>query len=190
MFQDLCYNDFSGTNVYDLVVPGRFFPELFRCQRLGASVTLQKPPNYGEKYLAIGIGAAFEHLPSGLSGLFGRRSHDRTRHMLHCSIRYNSIVGFSGSAAIDRKHISFPFPEKFCRDKSGHLWLIYLRREYFREIEDFVHYKTGNDGFSLQIEFKTVGTGLMVTKCGAHFVFKQDIKYLIQTEEMDSVPHH
>lgn len=163
-FQELCYNDFSGTNRYDLVVPGRKFPKWFSDQSAGASLTLQVPPNFYENCLAVGICAAFEHLPSGLGALFGSGSHDRTRHKLLCYISHSECI-------------SFPFPENFGQVESRHLWLVYLRREFFRKyhVYDSV----------LQIKFKTEGTGLTVKKCGAHLVYKQDIERLSQTNEMD-----
>ncbi|KAL0006306.1 hypothetical protein SO802_013867 [Lithocarpus litseifolius] len=188
-FQELCYNDFSGTNRYDLVVPGRKFPKWFSHQSEGDSVTLQVPPNFGEKCLAIGLCAAFEHLPSGVGALFGSGSHDRTRHMLFCYIPFYSLHSKSKhdrftdrltdrfAAFDDSECISFPFPENFGHVESRHLWLIYLRREFFRE--DRVY------GSVLQIKFETEGTGLTVKKCGAHLVYKQDIERLSQTNEMD-----
>uniref|UniRef100_A0A7N2R0R3 ADP-ribosyl cyclase/cyclic ADP-ribose hydrolase n=1 Tax=Quercus lobata TaxID=97700 RepID=A0A7N2R0R3_QUELO len=191
-FQELCYNDFSGSNSYDLVVPGRKLPKWFSHQSAGASVTLQAPPNFDEKCLAIGMCAAFEHLPSGLGGLFDSGSHDRTRHMLFCSIALHPKSGSDRfMVCTDSDCISFPFPENFGPVESRHLWLIYVRREFFHKIE----YSANSNGlheieenkYDLQIKFHTEGTGLTVTNCGAHFVFKQDIEDLIQTNEMDFV---
>ena len=122
------------------------------------------PLIFRENCLAVGICAAFEHLPSGLGALFGSGSHDRTRHMLFCYIS-------------NGEYISFPFPENFGQVESRHLWLIYLRREFFCKNRVY--------GSVLQIEFKTEGTGLTVKKCGAHLVCKQDIERLSQTNEMD-----
>ena len=192
MFQELCYNDFSGTNSYDLVVPGRKLPKWFSHQSAGASVTLQAPLNFDEKCLAIGMCAAFEHLPSGLGGLFDSGSHDRTRHMLFCSISLHPRSGFDRFMGYtDSKCISFPFSENFGPVESRHLWLIYVRREFFDKIEYCAYSNVLREieekKCDLQIEFHTEGTGLTVTNCGAHFVFKQDIEDLIQTNEMDFV---
>ncbi|KAL4636551.1 hypothetical protein ACB092_03G018000 [Castanea dentata] len=189
-FQELCYNDFSGNNIYDLVVPGRKFPKWFSHRSGGASVILQVPPNFDEKCLAIGMCAAFEHLPSGLGGVFDSESHDRTRHWLRCFIGFYPEGDVDESTVFDVYCKSFPFPEKFGQVESGHLWLIYVRREFLDEInDDFVFsnglHKTGKNGFDLRISFETEGTGLMVTNCGAHFVFKQDIEDLSKTNEMD-----
>ena len=181
--------DISGKYRFDLIVAGRNIPKCFSHQSEGASVTLQVPPNFDEKFLAIGMCAAFEHLPSGLGGLFGCGSHDRTRHMLFCSIAFYPKGELYGSTAFNRKRISFPFHENFGQVESRHLWLIYLRREFFHKIKDRVYSKGlhGENGFVLQIKFKTEGTGLTVNKCGAHFVFKQDIEDLSKTNEMDFV---
>ena len=162
MFQELCYYDFSGTNSYDLVVPGRKLPKWFSHQSAGASATLQAPPNFDEKCLAIGMCAAFEHLPSGLGGLFDGGSHDRMRHMLFCSIalrpksEFDRFMRYTDSKS---KCISFPLPENFGPIESRHLWLIYVRREFFDKIEycaysDRLH-KFGENGFDFQIEFQT-----------------------------------
>ncbi|XP_030961024.1 disease resistance protein TAO1-like [Quercus lobata] len=191
-FQELCYYDFSGTNSYDLVVPGRKLPKWFSHQSAGASVTLQAPHNFDEKCLAIGMCAAFEHFPSGLGGLFDSGSHDRMRHMLFCSIALHQKSGSGGFMFYaDRKCISFPFPENFGPVESRHLWLIYVRREFFHKIKDQVFsnglHKFWENGFDFQIEFQTEGTGLTVTYCRAHFVFKQDIEDLSKTNEMDFV---
>ena len=263
MFQELCYADFSRTNRYELVVPGKKFPKFFTHQSEGASVTLKVPPNFGAKCLAIGMCAAFEYLPSGLGGLFGSGSHDRTRHMLRCSIASYPNDGVDRSTA-SKACILFPFPEKIGQVKPSHLWLIYLRREYLhrlfqggckileikfdlqidfkkegtgylyscgldkieigldhqidlktegtsyvhsnrlRRIEEngfhrqigfktegtsYVHsnglHEIEENEFDHQTEFKTEGTGLKINKCGVHFVFKQDIEDLSQTNEMD-----
>nr|POF04640.1 hypothetical protein CFP56_38485 [Quercus suber] len=124
------------------------------------------------------MGAAFEHLPSGLGGLFDSGSHDRTRHMLSCSIPLHPKSGSDRFMVYTRK---FPSPENFGPVESRHLWLIYVRREFFDNFE------LGENGFYFQIEFQTEGTGLMVTNCRAHFVFKQDIEDLSKTNEMDFV---
>ena len=187
MFQELCYNDFSGSNSYDLVVPGRKLPKWFSHQSAGASVTLQAPPNFDEKCLAIGMCAAFEHLPSGLGGLF-----DRTRHMLFCSIALHPKSGSDRFMVYaDSKCLSFPFPENFGPVEARHLWLIYVRREFFHKIEYCANsnglHEIEENKYDLQIKFHTEGTGLTVMNCGAHFVFKQDIEDLIQTNEMDFV---
>ena len=191
MFQELCYYDFSGTNSYDLVVPGRKLPKWFSHQSAGASVTLQAPPNFDEKCLAIGMCAAFEHLPSGLGGLFDGGSHDRTRQMLFCSIalrpksEFDRFMRYTDSKS---KCISFPFPENFGPVESRHLWLIYVRREFFHDqvFSNGLH-KFGENGFDFQIEFQAEGTGLTFTNCRTHFVFKQDIEDLSKTNEMDFV---
>ena len=90
-------------------------------------MTLQVPPNFDEKCLAIRLCVAFEHLPFGLGGLFGRR-----RHKLACSITFYQNGGLDRSIAM-KECISFPFPETIGLVKPSHLWLIYLCREYFRE---------------------------------------------------------
>ena len=155
-------------------------------------MTLPVPPNFDEKCWAIGMCAAFEHLPSGLGGVFDSESHDRTRHVLFCSIAFYPNGELDKSTAFNRERISFSFPKKKGQVESRHLWLIHLRRELFRKIIDSVFkqdievlLKIGENGFDLRIEFQTEGTGLTVMKCGAYFVFKQDIEDLIQTNEMD-----
>ena len=177
MFQDLCYDDVSETNRFDLVVPGRKFPKWFSYQSAGASVTVQVPPNF-ENCLAIGLCAAFEHLPSG-------RLFRRGRHMLVCSIKFYPKDGLNRSIAL-KECISFPLPQKIDQFIPSHVWLIYLRREYFLKFKPRWHEILENK-FDLKIDFKTEGTGLKVKKCGVHFVLKQDIDDLIKTNEMDFV---
>ncbi|XP_030960912.1 probable disease resistance protein At4g19520 isoform X1 [Quercus lobata] len=162
-FQELCYADFSRANRYELVVPGKKFPKFFTHQSEGASVTLEVPPNFGAKCLAIGMCAAFEYLPSGLGGLFGSGSHDRTRHMLRCSIASYPNDGVDRSTA-SKACILFPFPEKIGQVKPSHLWLIYVRREYLHRL---FHRgcKILEIKFDLQIDFKKEGTGYLYS-CG------------------------
>lgn len=136
--------------------------------------------------------AAFEHLPSGLGGLFDSGSHDRTRHMLSCSIASHSKSGFVRfMVPADSKRISFPFPANFGPVESRHLWLIYVRKEFFDKIKYCAYsnklHEIQENKYDLQIKFHTEGTGLTVTNCGAHFVFKRDIEDLIRTNEMDFV---
>ena len=171
-------------------------------------MTVQLPPSF-ENCFAIGLCAAFEHPPSGLGGLFGRL-------YLVCSIRLYPYSGLDSSAALE-EWVTFALPEKIDQVIPRHIWLIYLRREYFGEflegpdkileikfypqiqLESMTSFKTESTGsvhsngsheieeneFDHQTEFKTEGTGLKVNKCGVHFVFKQDIEDLSQTNEMD-----
>ncbi|KAF3962800.1 hypothetical protein CMV_012736 [Castanea mollissima] len=141
------------SNVYDLVVPGRKLPKWFSYQGAGASVTLPVPPNFDEKCLAIGMCAAFEHLPSGLGGLFDSGFHDIRRHGLYCSIALHAESGSEILARAEIKCISFPSSENFGPVESGNLWQIYVRREFFDmmfdginhyEIEDCVLELAGN----------------------------------------------
>ncbi|XP_050273661.1 disease resistance protein Roq1-like isoform X3 [Quercus robur] len=191
-FEDLCYDDVSGTNRYDLVVPGKKLPKWFSHQNEGDSVTLQVPPNFDEKCLAIGICAAFKHLPSGQGGLFDSGSHDRTRHKLFCSIALHPKSGSDRFRVYaNSKRISFPFPKNFDPVESRHLWLIYVRREFLHKNKYCAYsnelHEIEEKKCDLQIKFHTEGTGLTFTNCGAHFVFKQDIEGLIRTNKMDFV---
>ena len=167
-------------------------------------MTVQVPPNF-ENCLAIGLCAAFEHLPSG-------RLFRRGRHMLVCSIKFYPKDGLNRSIAL-KECISFPLPQKIDQFIPSHVWLIYLRREYFLKFKprwheilenkfdlkidfktegtSYVHsnglHEIEENEFDHPIEFKTEGTGLKVKKCGVHFVLKQDIDDLIKTNEMDFV---
>ena len=145
-------------------------------------MTLQVPPNFDEKCLAIGLCVAFEHLPSGLGGLFGRR-----RHMLVCSITFYQNGGLDRSISM-KECISFPFPEKIGQVKPSHLWLIYLRREYFREFIDELT-EILEIKFDLQIDFKTECT-VRVHSNGLHEIEENELEYLSNYETEGTGSEH
>ena len=144
-------------------------------------MTMQLPPNY-ENCLAIGLCAAFEHLPSGLGGLFGRM-----RHMLVCSITFYPNDGLDRSTAL-KKRISFPLPENIDQVIPSHVWLIYLRREYFRTFIPMFH-RTLEIKFDLQIDFKTEGTGCAHSN-GLHEIEENELEYLSDYETEGTGSEH
>ena len=75
----------------------------------------------------------------------------------------------------------FPFLEEFGKIESYHLYLIYYPNKSFNLKQEENWSKIEANGLGqTEIGFETNGPELKVTKCGARWVYKQDIEDLNQ----------
>ena len=162
--------------LYHIIIPGREIPKWFSHQSVGTSVNLQMP---SDKLKGVAVCAFFvihHHHP-----LHQLHSDDKTSgdfiytHGLWCYLKANedeskSILG------------GFPFSEQFGKIESYHLYLGYYPYKSFDQKLKENWWQIVANGFSqIEIGFKTEGPGLEVTKCGARWVYEQDIEDPNQT---------
>ena len=161
-----------------IYVPGGEIPKWFRHQNVGASVSLQMPSDFCNKLMGIAICIVFVFRQHGAFESFGQLDfedfgHNEYTHKLSCSIKFNNyeILGMANGFSVEFGNIE-PY----------HLWLQYFPCQFsFKDWEKALSESNANEFSYIEIEFKTWGPGLEVTKCGAHLVFKQDIEDLKQT---------
>ena len=160
--------------IYRIIIPGREIPKWFSHQSVGTSVNLQVP---SEKFKGIAVCALFvlrQHRPllqlhSSYEGGY------RLSHWLHCYLIANGD---------ERKLIlgGYPFSDQFGKIESYHLYLGYYPYKLFtEELRENWSQIDANGIGQIEIRFETYGPGLEVTKCGAHWVYEQDIEDLNQT---------
>nr|XP_023888391.1 TMV resistance protein N-like [Quercus suber]XP_023888392.1 TMV resistance protein N-like [Quercus suber]XP_023888393.1 TMV resistance protein N-like [Quercus suber] len=161
-----------------IYVPGGEIPMWFSHQNMGASVSLQMPSDFCNKLMGIAMCVVFvfrQHSPfESFDQLdFEDLEHNKYTHKLSCSIEFNNYKIFG---------LINGFSEEFGKIELYHLWLQYLPSQFFNEGWEEASSKSNAYGFSdIEIEFKTRGLGLEVTRCGVHLVFKQDVEDLKQT---------
>ena len=86
----------------------------------------------------------------------------------------------NGDQSRRRLH-GFRLLERFVKIESYHLYLDYICYRFLspKTKENWIQ---DADGFvQIEIGYETAGTGLEVTKCGAHLILEQDIEDLNQT---------
>ncbi|XP_050257545.1 TMV resistance protein N-like [Quercus robur] len=161
-----------------IYVPGGEIPKWFRHQNVGASMSLQMPSDFCNKLMGIAMCIVFvfrQHRPfKSFDQLdFEGLGHNKYTHKLSCSIKFNYCEIFG---------VADGFSEEFGKIERYHLWLQYIPSQFFHKDWEKASSKSNANGFDdIEIEFKTWGPGLEVTKCGAHLVFKQDVEDLKQT---------
>ena len=168
MFQEYPY--------YDITIPGREIPKWFGHQSEGTSVNLQVP---SDKLKGIALCAVFV------------LRHHHPLHQLHSDDEifgeyiftphlswYLKASGEQGRRRVTAVH----FSKQFAKIESSHL---HLRLDcdykigYLGMKENWI--QDANGFVQIEIGYETDGTGLEVTKCGAHLILEQDIEDLNQT---------
>ena len=160
--------------IYDIIIPGREIPKWFRHQSVGTSVSLQVPL---DKLKGVAMCVVFvlrQHHPH-------HQLHSnciegyRFTHWLQCYLKSN---GYKREERI----YGFPFSEEFGKIESYHVCLIYHPYKLVNEeLKENWSQVDANGLGQIDIRFETIGPGLEVTKCGAHWVYEQDIEDLNQT---------
>ena len=166
---------FQGNSYYNITIPGREIPKWFEHRSVGTSVNLQVP---SDKLKGVAVCAIFvlrQHHP-----LHQLPSNDATvrgyifTHGLRCYLKANGYERLVIS--------SFPFSEQFGKIESYNLYLVYYPYKLFNQkLKENWSQIDANGLGQIEIEFETKGPGLEVTKCGARWVFEQDIEDLNQT---------
>lgn len=164
--------------INSFTIPEREISKWFRHQSVGPSVNLQVPSsellcNKLKGVTACAIFLLHQHHPlhklhSDYQGGY------RITHRLQCYLKANGYE----SKLID----SFPFSEQFGKIESYHLHLIYYpyKSSSSKWEENWSQIEANGLG-QIEIGFETDGPGLEVTKCGARWVYEQDIEDLNQT---------
>ena len=164
-------------------IPGSEIPNWFRHQNAGASVNLQVPSHLllSSEFLGIAMCAIYIFHPI----------HHRFEGDIFSSVKVN---GYRSNGW----HL--PLSKGLHKIESYHLWLEYFPFSRFES-----HWKEeldANEFTQIEVTFETFffgtyesfNTGLEVTKCGAHLIFKQDIEDLKQTKPGSSsciiTPYH
>ncbi|XP_030935129.1 TMV resistance protein N-like isoform X2 [Quercus lobata] len=156
---------------YRITIPGREISKWFSHQSVGTSVSLQVP---SDKLKGVVVCA-----------LFVLRQH----HPLHQLPSNNGYIFTHGlqwylkANGYERRSIpGCGFSEQFGKIESYHLFLHYYPYELFgQELIENLSQVDANGLGQIEIGFKTKGPGLEVTKCGARWVYEQDIEDLNQT---------
>nr|POE89320.1 disease resistance protein rps4 [Quercus suber] len=87
-------------------------------------------------------------------------------------------VGGSVNLQVPSNLLDIILSEEFGKIESYQLWLEYFPSTCFRV--DYILDEVDVNGLSqIEVKFEAKGPGLEVTKCGAHWVFEQDIEDLI-----------
>ena len=158
--------------VYDFIIPGREIPKIYRHQSVGTSVNLQVP---SDKLMGFAVCALFvlhQHHPP-------HSTHETSggyilTHKLWCYLKANGYESLP--------ILSFPFSEQFGKIKSCHLYLGYVPYKLFNQkLRENWSQIDANGLGQIEIGFKAEGPGLEVTKCGACWIYVQDIEDLNQT---------
>ena len=168
MFQDQ-QNAFD----YYVAIPGSEIPKWFSHQNVGGSMNLQLPSDLlGNKLMGIAVCAIFVF-----------RQH-QPLHQLHIQDCGNMIGthylwrSVGGSRLVGRI-----LSEEFGKIESHQLWLEYIPITSFGVNWKEILNQVDANGFSqIEVKFEPEGSGLEVTKCGAHLVFERDIEDLNQTK--------
>ena len=155
------------------IIPGGEIPKLFRNQSVGTSMNLQVP---SDKLKGVTMCA-----------LFVLRQH-HPLHQLHSNYvggyRFTHRLQFylKANGYESEPILGFPFSEQFGKIESYHLYLIYYPHKLFNpKLKENWSQIDANGLGQIEIGFKTGGPGLEVTKCGARWVYEQDIEDLNQT---------
>ena len=152
---------------YGIIIPGREISKWFSHQSVGTSVNLQVPLDKLKGVVVCVVFVLRQHHPLHQLHINYEGSY-RISHRLWCFLKANRdeselILG------------CFSFSEEFGKIESHHLYLGYYPYNLNWSQVD------ANGLGQIEIGFKTEGPGLEVTKCGAHWVYEQDIEDLNQT---------
>ena len=166
---------FQGNSYYNITIPGREIPKWFEHRSVGTSINLQVPT---DKLKGITLCAVFvfrHHRPLHqlLSDAKTFEEYIYT-HYLHWYLKANGDQS-------RRRLGGFRFLEQFGKIESSHLYLDYdfNRFDTLKMRENWI--QDANGFVQIEIGYETDGTGLEVTKCGAHLILEQDIEDLNQT---------
>ncbi|XP_075648256.1 TMV resistance protein N-like [Castanea sativa] len=157
---------FKGDESFsDIIIPGGEIPKWFRHQSVGTSVNLQVPSDKLKGVIVCAVFVLRQHRPLHQLHLDYEEGY-RLTHWLRC---YLEAYG-------DERQLSgFPFSEEFGMIKSCHLCLGHYPYNLNRSKVD------ANGLGQIGIRLETEGPGLEVTKCGARWVYEQDIEDQNQT---------
>ncbi|XP_030936726.1 TMV resistance protein N-like [Quercus lobata] len=160
-----------GSDLYTyLTIPGSEIPNWFRHQNVGASVNLQVPSHLllSSKFMGIAVCAVYifrQHHPL-------HQLHIQDTGSLNCSVKANGSPPYE---------VDLLLSEGFGKIESYHLWVEYFPyKKHFERLWKEV--LDANEFTQIEVTFETFGPGLVVTKCGAHLIFEQDIGDLKQTK--------
>ncbi|XP_030934329.1 TMV resistance protein N-like isoform X2 [Quercus lobata] len=160
----------DGDN-YGIMIPGREISKWFSHQSVGTSVSLQVP---SDKLKGVAVCALFvlrQHHP--LHELPSKNGYIFT-HTLYLYLKANGYES--------RPITGFTFSEQFGKIESYHLCQYYYPYESFNQkLKENWSQADANGLGQIEIGFETKGPGLEVTKCGARWVYEQDIEDLNQT---------
>ena len=157
--------------IYDIMIPGREISKWFSHQSVGTSVSLQVPSDKLKGVVVCALFVLRQHhplheLPSNGDYIF--------THWLLWYLKANRYKSPSIT--------SFQFSEQFGKIESYHLYLRYYPYKSLKPtLKENWSQVDANGLGQIEIGFITDGPGLEVTKCGARWVYEQDIEDLNQT---------
>ena len=152
---------------YGLIILGSEISNWFNHQSVGASVDLQLPSALLDQYIGIVVCAVFVvQKPHPFDQL------SRSKRRLVC---YLKVKGSNYCHSI-----SNGFSKEFGKIGSHHFLLRYSPR-FFNPSKEKLSRNDENGSIPIEIKFRTAGPpGLVVKKCGARLVYKQDIEHINQ----------
>ena len=162
---------------YGLQIPGSEIPEWLSHKNVGTSVNLQVPSDlFCNKLMGIVGGFVFvyrQHHPFDQLHVFNL-GDTRYTHKLICSM-------YANGCKIAQRELQLP--EEFGKVESCQLLLAFLPSIHWKEELNGVD---ANGLTQIELKCETKDPGLEITKCGANWVFEQDIEDLKQTKAWPS----